>query len=162
MTSNRSELTLADTVDYAEFAAMAGLGVASLRQYATAKATKDGFPKPVTAPHIRSPRFSRADAEAWTKARADSSAGRRRGRPPKAADDRIRFTPEQGAELKHKLEASKISVLSLANDLGFTRRAIVQRLEGISGWNKSELQAIAKKLNVPYKDLVAPAKQPTK
>ncbi|WP_448812129.1 hypothetical protein [Agromyces bauzanensis] len=152
--TNTHELTVADTVGYEEFAALAGLEVSSIRQYASSKQTRDQFPKPLDLPGARSPRWERKVAEQWTREREQAAAGRKAGRPPKSSAERIRLDDDQRIALKNRIKDAGIPVLAIANELGFSRRAIVQRLEGLSGWNKSELQTVARMLKVKYSDIV--------
>jgi transcriptional regulator with XRE-family HTH domain len=149
-----------DLVDYDGFAAIAGLSPASLRTYATSETKKAalGFPEPVGVSADRKKLFRRADAEAWQKRRVEHSSPNR-GRPlqgPGGAAPRVRLTEDQARAVQARLKAAKVSTIEAAKVAGITRSALNMRYLGKSGWQKRELQAIAKRLGTTYRDLTKP------
>ncbi len=149
-----------DLVDYDGFAAIAGLSPASLRTYATSEVKKAvlGFPEPVGVSDDRKKLFRRADAEAWQKRRVERSSPKR-GRPlqgPGGAAPRVRLTEDQTHSVQARLKAAKVSTVEAAKVAGLTRSALNMRIIGKSGWQKRELQAIAKRLGTTYRELTKP------
>lgn len=151
----------ADLVDYEGFAAIAGLSPNSLRTYATDKSKKAalGFPEPVALADGRKKLWRREDAEAWQKRRVEQATPHTSGRPSKGAGmspPRVRLTPEQTEALQARLKAAKVTTVEAAEIAGVTRGALHYRYIGKSGWKKTELQAIAKRLKVTYRELTRP------
>jgi DNA-binding CsgD family transcriptional regulator len=142
------------TLSYADIAALAGLKVETVRGYATTRKADSGFPDPVTPAGSPSPRFEVADALAWVESR--HQAGQLRGRPrssPRAT--RVRLTLEQSGRLRELLQQARISQQAIADDLGLSRRSVAKRLDGLSTWDRHELEHVARRLKVKYSVLVS-------
>jgi len=154
-------ILLSETVDYSEFAQMAGLSVVSIRQYATNEHTRDTFPKPVTGPDVRSPRWARRDAEAWIEGREKASTAApkaKRGRPLKSTRTaRYRFDEAATKHLRAKLEEGNVSLRDVARMLDISEAAVYMRNVGRSSWSESELTAIANKLGITPAELAPSA-----
>ncbi len=156
--ATKEQLTMANTVDYQGFSEISGLSVPSLRVYSR----REDFPAVVSPDWARSPpRFRKNDVLAWSEAREVASrdrlakaTGKAKGGRPLATQAKIRLDEKRLAKLRERLKVKKITMVQLANEFGVTRRAIAQRLEGLSGWDEAQLRRVAELLGVRYETIV--------
>lgn len=143
----RARLGGAELLGYAEVAELLEVKIATVRIYAV---EDERFPKPATAPGVRSPRFRRDDVEEYIKERNSRTGGR--GRQPRTAvPDNSTPAQEYASLIRAAIASGGFTIKTqraLRERLGLDPTSFGFRMRGERPWMAEEVRAIKRLLNI--------------